>query len=52
MHRKCKTCGKIYYSSDTSPKVWKCDCGAEIKKDCEVEMKGGKEVAQGTNRIP
>ena len=44
MYRKCPICGEIYYSSDASPKVWKCECGAEIKKEDEVEMKGEKEV--------
>ena len=36
-HRQCPSCGKHWYSSEGQA-IWECECGAEIKKETEVEM--------------
>lgn len=42
-HRKCPSCNKQWHSSE-GQKIWKCECGAEMTKENEVEWKGGEQT--------
>lgn len=37
-YRRCKECKKVWYSSDTTERVWDCpDCRAAIGPELEIE---------------
>lgn len=41
-HRKCPSCKKHWHSSEGQA-IWKCECGAEMTKENEVEWKDVRE---------
>ena len=49
--RICPNCKTEWFGSDTYYEMWKCSkCFAEIPRECEVPIEGGKQIE--THTIP